>query len=229
MSVRVVRCEARRAIAGMPVQCADLPVGRVAGLVRRAGVAQLAEQLICNQQVAGSSPAASSAPWTQRHCLEGCRSGQSEQTVNLPAYAYGGSNPPPSTGPRAFTRYGGVTDHRRFVRHPQRPLVAPARRGGSSSVGRASAFQAECRGFEPRFPLRATRPTVDAKQLASQMPCPACQSVCGACRAYVAQSVEHFLGKEEVAGSIPVVGSGASAPPIGDVRCRLPASAAAGG
>jgi hypothetical protein len=26
--------------------------------------------------------------------------------------------------------------------------------GGSSSVGRASAFQAECRGFEPRLPLQ---------------------------------------------------------------------------
>src|SRR5688572_6050876 len=28
---------------------------------------------------------------------EGCPSGQREQTVNLPAIAYGGSNPPPST------------------------------------------------------------------------------------------------------------------------------------
>jgi hypothetical protein len=27
------------------------------------------------------------------------------------------------------------------------------RQGGSSSVGRASAFQAEGRGFDPRFPL----------------------------------------------------------------------------
>ncbi len=26
--------------------------------------------------------------------------------------------------------------------------------GGSSSVGRASAFQAECREFEPRLPLQ---------------------------------------------------------------------------
>ena len=29
----------------------------------------------------------------------------------------------------------------------------------------------------------------------------------GACPAHVAQSVEHFLGKEEVTGSSPVVGS----------------------
>ena len=42
---------------------------------------------------------------------------------------------------------------------------------GSSSVGRASAFQAGCREFESRLPLQ---------------------------NAHVAQSVERFLGKEEV-------------------------------
>ncbi len=51
--------------------------------------------------------------------------------------------------------------------------------GGSSSVGRASAFQAEGRGFESRLPLGA----------------------------YIAQAVEHFLGKEEVTSSSLVVGS----------------------
>ena len=30
---------------------------------------------------------------------------------------------------------------------------APSKTSGSSSVGRASAFQAECREFEPRLPL----------------------------------------------------------------------------
>ncbi len=49
-------------------------------------------------------------------------------------------------------------------------------------MARASAFQAEGCGFESRFPLQITK-------------------------AHVAQSVEHFLGKEEVTGSIPVVGS----------------------
>ena len=49
----------------------------------------------------------------------------------------------------------------------------------SSSVGRASAFQAEGRGFESRLPLTA----------------------------YIAQAVEHFLGKEEVTSSSLVVGS----------------------
>ena len=50
---------------------------------------------------------------------------------------------------------------------------------GSSSVGRASAFQAEGRGFESRLPLAA----------------------------YIAQVVEHFLGKEEVISSSLIVGS----------------------
>ena len=54
-----------------------------------AGVAQVGEQLICNQQVGGSSPLASSLI-----LMGSCPSGQWEQTVNLPAHAYGGSNPP---------------------------------------------------------------------------------------------------------------------------------------
>ena len=44
--------------------------------VRNAGVAQLVEQLICNQQVRGSSPFTSSN-------MEEFPSGQREQTVNL--------------------------------------------------------------------------------------------------------------------------------------------------
>ena len=62
-------------------------------------------------------------------------------------------------------------------------------KGGNSSIGRASAFQAECRGFEPRFPLHLAR-----------------------CREAGPRGsvVEHFLGKEGVTGSIPVVGSSRS-------------------
>ena len=58
-----------------------------------------------------------------------------------------------------------------------------ATRCRSSSDGRARAFQARGRGFDSRLPLQ-----------------PRC--------AHVAQSAEHFLGKEEVTGSNPVVGSG---------------------
>ena len=75
------------------------------------------------------------------------------QTVNLLAYAFGGSNP---------------------------SLPTQNIDCGSSSVGRALAFQAKGREFEPRLPLQI---------------CP-CSS-----------GVEHFLGKEEVAGSNPAIGS----------------------
>ena len=57
--------------------------------------------------------------------LEGCPSGQREQTVNLPRLRFEGSNPSPST----------ISS-------------------GSSSVGRALAFQAKGREFEPRLPLQ---------------------------------------------------------------------------
>ena len=80
------------------------------------------------------------------------QSGQLGQTVNLLAYAFVGPNP-----------------------------ALPTFFSGSSSVGRASAFQAEGREFEPRLPLF----------LVSQ-----CSS-----------GVERFLGKEEVTGSTPVIGS----------------------
>ena len=60
---------------------------------RLAGVAQLVEHLLCKQVVGGSSPPASS----YRRISEGCPSGQREQAVNLPAHAYVGSNPTPST------------------------------------------------------------------------------------------------------------------------------------
>ena len=55
-------------------------------------------------------------------------------------------------------------------------------RAGIAQMARASAFQAEGRGFESRFPLQLTKSP----------------------RSSV---VEHFLGKEEAAGSIPAVGS----------------------
>src|SRR5262245_50044674 len=59
-------------------------------------------------------------------------------------------------------------------------------RAGVAQLARASAFQAEGRGFESRFPLH--------RSLVGRM----------GPRGSV---VEHFLGKEGVTGSIPVVGS----------------------
>ena len=87
-----------------------------------------------------------------------CPSGQRERAVN------------PSASPSVVR-----------IHHP--PPFTPSSEGaassGNSSVGRASAFQAEGREFEPRLPLFA----------------------------HVAQMVEHTLGKGEVTGSSPVMGS----------------------
>ena len=113
------------------------PRDRRRDLDSEADVAQTAERLTCNQQVAGSTPAVGS-----------CR--------------------------RVGATRGPSTVLRTASRNVSR---------GSSSVGRASAFQAERRGFDSRLPLSAR----------------------GAF-AQVAQSAEHVLGKDEVGGSIPLLG-----------------------
>ena len=64
-----------------------------------ADVAQLAEHLICNQAVASSSLAVSSVGRVRSQRERGTvgyPSGQREQTVNLPAHAFEGSNPSPT-------------------------------------------------------------------------------------------------------------------------------------
>jgi hypothetical protein len=119
-----------------------------------------AEQLICNQQVAGSIPIASSAATrgsndkiTKRSVRfhdrvhrriglvpEGFPSGQREQTVNLSPLASKVRILPP---PPPTANHDGNPEKR----------IGDAFQRGSSSVGRAPAFQAGRRGFEPRLPL----------------------------------------------------------------------------
>ena len=74
----------------------------------------------------------------------GYPSGQREQTVNLPAYAFEGSNPSPT-----ITGTGGAEGAEAQKKHFENC--------GSSSVGRALAFQACGRGFESRLPLPAVQ------------------------------------------------------------------------
>ena len=67
-----------------------------------AGVAPLVEQLICNQQVGGSSPSTSSifighAGKSSEYVKGEFPSGQRGQTVNLLLFSFGGSNPPSPT------------------------------------------------------------------------------------------------------------------------------------
>ena len=59
-----------------------------------AGVAQSVEQLICNQQVAGSSPIASSSLAIYTGGVPEWPKGADCKSAGG---AYGGSNPPPST------------------------------------------------------------------------------------------------------------------------------------
>ena len=70
-------------------------------------------------------------------------SGQRGQTVNLLSYDFGGSNP---SLPTFF-----IYDFRFMISHIINLKIIDER--GSSSVGRATAFQAVGRGFEPRLPL----------------------------------------------------------------------------
>ncbi len=89
--------------------------------MKLASVAQMVEQLICNQWVGGSSPSAGSRQYggvPERSKGTDCKS---------VGNAFGGSNPPPSTRKN---------------------------KAGIAQLARASAFQAEGRGFESRFPLQ---------------------------------------------------------------------------
>ncbi len=117
--------------------------------------------------------------------MKSWRSSGAEQLIcNQPV---GGSNPFASS---LFNEYDGEVAEwtkaadcksageslRRFESCPPHKFCA-----GVAQLARASAFQAEGRGFEPRLPLIFTS-------------------------AHVAQSVEHVLGKDEVGGSSPLVG-----------------------
>jgi hypothetical protein len=128
-----------------------------------AGVAQLVEQLICNQQVAGSSPIASS--WVVRS-----NAGQVAKRSNATDCKSVGlglrrfeSFPAHDTGGSAIRHCGCIAGVTQLVEsQPSKLLVA-----GSSPVSRSADSTNAC----------------------------------------VAQLVEHFLGKEEVTGSIPVASS----------------------
>ena len=153
-----------------------------------ADVAQPVELRFCKPEVRGSSPLVSSNATERRlgtyefdlqpgqihsKCFsEGCPSGQWERAVNPPAYAYGGSNPPPSTvrlDPR-LGAFGSV--HRSGWQAGSDGAIGRAPFCGSSSVGRASAFQAERRGFESRLPLRSQSEDVNAIQRPAPSVCP---------------------------------------------------------
>src|SRR5690606_36901446 len=124
----------------------------------------------------------------KKNFMEGCPSGQREQTVNLP-----------------------VHDLRWFKSNSLH------QRRGNSSAGRASAFQAECRGFESRFPLHVALSgaagnvgTAGAfeksvagptEKYARRHRCCGIGAAGRNIKALVAQVAERVLGKDEVTSS----------------------------
>jgi hypothetical protein len=96
-----------------------------------ASVAQQAEQLICNQWVGGSIPFAGFKMDTLGEVPERSKGADCKSAGS----AFGGSNPPLS-----------ITERRAYIRED-------SGKAGIAQLARASAFQAEGRGFEPRFPL----------------------------------------------------------------------------
>ena len=142
-------------------------------------------------------------------------SGQRGQTVNLLAYAFGGSNPPlPTTDPggnsSAVERQPsklGVAGSNPVSRSTVSERRSAARVAGGLSEKRVAALN----GLSDKrlAALADTRGRLSEKRVAPPADAPA---NIGARQidngfAHVAQLAEHALGKGEVSGSIPDMGS----------------------
>jgi hypothetical protein len=116
-------------------------------------------------------------------------SGQRGQTVNLLANAFGGSNPPLPTTPTVL-----VSGAERVARLGPRRAQATARneRGNSSAVERQPS-KLGVAGSNPVSRSRFRERDERVRRLGGD--------------AHVAQSAERVLGKDEVSGSIPDMGS----------------------
>src|SRR5690349_2515931 len=99
---------------------------------------------------------------------EGCPSGQREQAVNLPAPAYVGSNPTPSTDPRTRRRRSA---NQRRLEENNAGLTAPA----TSSAGVAQLVERQ----PSKLNVAGSNPVSRSSR-----------------SAHLAQLVEHVLGKD---------------------------------
>ena len=103
------------------------------------------EQLICNQQVVGSSPIASSM---QKNCLGGGITTERRSLVGSAGQGTVRRGEVPEWPKGADCKSAG------YAFEGSNPSLSTILVCGNSSVGRARAFQARGRGFESRFPLQ---------------------------------------------------------------------------
>ena len=143
-------------------------------------------------------------------------SGQRGQTVNLLAYAFGGSNPPLPTmlcvpqdvaelGPAVRGEPVNVTsDGYRIRRVPgaSQGRVTADTGGNSSAVER----QPSKLGVAGSNPVSRSR-SCEMQAVRRLAPCRLRRATILGNRAHVAQTAERVLGKDEVSGSIPDMGS----------------------
>ncbi len=170
-----------------------------------AGVAQLVEHLFCKQVVRGSSPLASSIV---PHLSEGCPSGQREQAVNLPAYAFVGSNPTPSTssGPGCIAREAQLRLYGRGF-GPSNVSVS----AGVAQLVERQPSKLNVVGSSPISRSGGCQPSAVSHQLEPR----AVRRPKSAVIAHIAQLAERVLGKDEVTSSTLVVGSNKLSTSIG--------------
>ena len=116
---------------GSQVRALQVPFNYIK--ISRADVAQLAEQLICNQQVIGSSPIIGFYGWVP----EWPKGADCKSVSN----AFGGSNPPPSIGEilklNIISRGGAVWKLVGLITRRSQVQILPPQLCPDSSVGRA--------------------------------------------------------------------------------------------
>ena len=129
------------------------PVDSTIHAVRHAGVAQMVEHLTCNEAVGGSSPFASSCGWRNAYDVHW-------RPTRAPMDVVLGEVPERSKGADCKSVGARLRRFESFPRHHLRfadGVESESRtstRAGIAQLARASAFQAEGRGFESRFPLQ---------------------------------------------------------------------------
>ena len=141
--------------------------------------------------------------------MPGCPSGQREQTVNLPAIAYGGSNPSPGTVFVARADFGplGRTDAGRPSSAGGAPTPRPCflARADLRPVGRNRRRSALLRRWGPN-------PTVAVVECDSERRRPSTVTFRIPPLRLLSSVAEHLHGKEGVPGSNPGGGSGSRLP-----------------